>query len=149
MPKFNALMEQDDNQDDLLRLFEGAWISSPSGNRCYAKVVNGHLLIPYARSEENKLAGHYFNCRVVGNKLLCRFERFEPYASGVLLLSLGPNRTLKGGWWLNENLAKAIQDDAVQITDKLPNMVHCVWVPAPKAKIPTWAKEYFLKDSSA
>ena|SRR5690242_10077711 len=111
-------------------------------------MINGKLLIPYSRSEESKLAGHYFNCRIVGNQLVCRFERFEPYAAGVLFLRLGPNHTLKGGWWLNESLPKAIQDDVTHISDNLPEMVRCVWVLMPKAKIPAWAKEYFLKDSS-
>ncbi len=141
-------MEQDANQNDLLKLFEGAWVSSPSGNRCYAKVVKGRLLIPYSRSEENKLAGHYFNCCLVGNKLVCRFERFDPYAAGVLFLKLGPNRTLMGGWWLNENLPESIQNDISQISDNLPEMVRSVWVLMPKAKTPAWAKEYFLKDTS-
>ena len=144
-------MEQDDNQVDLLGLFEGAWLSSPSGNRCYAKVVKGRLLIAYSRSEENKLAGHYFNCRIIGNKLVCRFERFDPYAAGVLLLKLGENRTLKGGWWLHEKLPKMIQEDAHQISESIPGIVRCVWVPMPKmprAAIPAWAKEYFLKDSA-
>src|SRR5476651_2594376 len=100
-------MKQDDDQIELLKLFEGAWLCSPSGNTAYAKVVNEKLLIPYSRSEESKLAGHYFNCGLVGNKLVCRFERFEPFAAGVLFLKLGPNRTLVGGWWLNENLPKA------------------------------------------
>lgn len=141
-------MEHENNQSDLLHLFEGAWVSSPSGNRCYAKVIKGRLLIPYSRSETNKLAGHYFNCQVVGNKLVCRFERFEPYAAGILFLKLGPNRTLKGGWWLNEKIPMAIQNDISQISDNLPEMVSSVWVLMPKAKTPAWAKEYFLKDSS-
>jgi hypothetical protein len=144
---FMLSMKQDDNQSELLRLFEGAWVSSPSGNRCYAKVVKGKLLIPYSRSETNKLAGHYFNCSVIGNKLMC-FERFEPYAAGVLFLKLGPNRTLKGGWWLNENLSKTIQNDISQVSENVPEMVPRVWVLMSKAKTPAWVKEYFLKDSS-
>ena len=140
-------MEQNDDQSELLRLFEGAWLAGPSARRCYAKVVKGKLLIPYSRSEEDKLAGHYFNCRIVGNKLVGRFERFEPYAAGVLFLKLDPNRTLIGGWWLNENLPKVIQDDISQISDNLPEMVRSVWILMPKAKTPAWAKEYFAKDS--
>ena len=141
-------MNQDDNQSELLHLFEGAWLASPSARKCYAKVVNGKLLIPYSRSEEDKLAGHYYNCCVVGNKLVCRFERFEPYAAGVSFLKLGPNRTLIGGWWLNDKLPKAVQEDVSQITENLPEMVRSVWVLMPKAKTPAWAKEYFLKVAS-
>jgi len=140
-------MKPTDDQSDLLRLFEGAWVSSPSGNRAYSKVVNGQLLIPYSRSEANKLAGHYFNCRITGNKLVCRFERFEPYASGVLFLRLGPNHTLQGGWWLDKNIPKVVQEDISKISENLPGMVRCVWVLMPKAKVPQWAKEYFAKDS--
>lgn len=142
-----STMEQSKDQSDLLRLFEGAWVSSPSGNKTYAKVVNGRLLIAYSRSEESRLAGHYFNCRLIGNKLVCQFERFEPYASGVLFLKLGPNHTLHGGWWLNENIPRAIQEDLSQISENLPGMVRCVWILMPKAKVPKWAKEYFAKDS--
>lgn len=140
-------MKQSDDQSGLLSLFEGAWISSPSGGIAYSKVANGRLLIAYSRSEESKLAGHYFNCCLVGNKLVCQFERFEPYASGVLFLKLGPNHTLQGGWWLIKDIPKSIQDDFSQISENLPGMVRCVWILMPKAKIPRWAKEYFAKDS--
>ena len=139
-------MKEKNDQSDLLRLFEGAWLGQ-SGNIAYAKVVKGELLIPYSRSEESKLAGHYFNCCLVDNKLVCRFERFEPYASGILFLRLGPNHTLRGGWCLTENLPQEFQKDISLIPDNFPKMVRCVWIRMPKAKIPTWAKEYFAKDS--
>jgi hypothetical protein len=141
-------MKQDDGHTELLSLFEGAWLSSPSGNICYAKVVKGKLLIPYSHSEEDKLAGHYFNCQLFGNKLVCRFERFEPYAAGILFLKLGPNRTLQGGWWLNEKIPRGIQDNVSEISESFPDMVRSVWVLMPKAETPAWAKEYFLKDAS-
>ena len=135
-------------QVSLLKLFEGAWLSSPSGKRCYAKVMNGRLLIPYSNSEVNKLAGHYFNCRVIGNKLLARHERFDPYVGGALLLKLGENRTLKGGWWPDKDLPKPVLADIGQLDETIPGMHRCVWVLMPKAKIPVWVKEYFLKDSA-
>jgi hypothetical protein len=141
-------MKLEGDQDDLLRLFEGAWLMSTSGNVAYAKVVKGQLLIPYSRSEESKLSGHYFNCRLVGNKLVCRFERFEPFAAGILFLRLGPNHTLQGGWCLDEKLPKEYQNqkDVSTIPENSPNIVRCVWIRMLKAKIPTWAKEYFKKD---
>jgi hypothetical protein len=140
-------MHLDDNQSELLRLFEGTWLSSPSGKRAYAKVVKGQLLVPYSSSEVSKLEGHYFNCRIVANQLICRFERFEPYTSGVLLLKLGPNRTLRGGWWLNANVPREVQDDIYEISENLPGMVCCVWILMPKLRVPKWAREYFAKDT--
>ena len=140
-------MKQEQDQGDLLRLFEGVWLGQ-SGNIAYAKMVEGQLLIPYSRSEESKLAGHYFNCNLISNKLVCRFERFEPYYPGVLFLKLGSNHTLQGGLWLNENLPQEFQKDISLIPDDFPKMVRCVWIRMPKAKIPAWVKEYYAKDSS-
>jgi hypothetical protein len=141
-------MKREDDQDALLRLFEGTWLMSPSGNVAYAKVVKGQLLIPYSRSEESKLSGHYFNCHLVANRLLCRFERFEPYAAGILFLRLGPNHTLRGGWCLNENLPQEYQKDVSMICETSPKVVRCVWIRKLNAEVPDWAKEYFAKDSS-
>jgi hypothetical protein len=140
-------MNQENDQSELLKLFEGTWVCSPSGNKAYAKVVQGRLLIPYSRSEESKLAGHYFNCLLVGNRLVCRFERFDPYAAGVLFLRLGPNRTLQGGWLWNENIPQIFQDDVSKIPEDLSKTIRTVWVLMPKVKSPTWAEEYFSKDS--
>src|ERR1700761_4271907 len=97
--------------------FQGSWLSSPSGNIAYARIINGRLLIPYARNEESKLAGHCYNCRVVAGKLFCRFERFEPYSAGAMLLAVGPDKTLKGGWWLNAHIPPAVQNDVFQFSE--------------------------------
>ena len=138
-------MSQEHNNTEL-RPFEGMWLLSPSGNIACAKAINGELLIPYARGEEAKLAGHYFNRLIIGEKLFCRFEGFEPYTAGDLFPKIGPNCTLKGGWWLSEHIPKTIHDDISQISDALPEMSNCVWLLMPKAKVPAWAEEYFLKD---
>lgn len=139
-------MKRENDQSDLLRLFEGAWLGQ-AGNIAYAKMVKGQLLIPYSRSEESKLAGHYFNCRLIGNKLACRFERFEPYKAGTIFLRLGPNHTLQGGWCLDENLPPEFQKDSSLLPDDFTKMVPCVWIWMPNAKIPAWVKEYYAKDS--
>jgi hypothetical protein len=49
---------------------------------------------------------------------------------------------------LNEHIPVEVQEDVSQISDNIPEMVRCVWILAPKAKIPAWVNEYFEKDSS-
>lgn len=131
--------------DSKLKLFEGMWLTSPSGGIACAKAINGELLVPYSHSEDKKLAGHYFDCRVVGGTLFGRFERFGSGESGVLFLAVGENFTLKGGWWTDDNLSEIIQRDITKATAALPGMVQTVWVLMPKAKTPPWATQYFLE----
>jgi hypothetical protein len=131
--------------DSDLRPFEGMWLTSPSGGIACAKAINGQLFIPYAHSEERKLAGHYFDCRVVGATLFGRFERFRNSESGVLVLTLGENFTLKGGWWTDDTLPDVVRRDVTKASVALPGMVETVWVLMPTAKTPPWAAQYFLE----
>lgn len=128
-----------------LKPFEGMWLMSPSGGIGCAKAINGELFVPYSHSDDKKLAGHYFDCRVVGKTLFAKFERFVSGESGVLFLAVGENFTLKGGWWINDNLPSIIRRDITKVTVSLPGMVQTVWVLMQKAKTPSWATQYFLE----
>jgi hypothetical protein len=131
--------------DSDFKPFEGMWLSSPSGSVACAKVVNGELLIPYALAGERSLAGHFYNCRLVGKTLFGRFERFESGDSGVFLLNAGENFTLKGWHWTDESLPDTVRHDVTRATDSLRGKVRTVWIRMPKAKTPSWAAQYFLE----
>ena len=131
--------------DSELKPFEGIWLTSPSGEIACAKAINRELFVPYSHSEEKKLAGHYFDCRVVGGTLFGRFERFDTGESGAVLLAASENFTLKGGWWSDADLPEIARRDITALTVSLPRMVQTVWVLMPKAKTPPWATQYFLE----
>jgi hypothetical protein len=126
--------------------FEGFWLATkPSGVIAYAKVINGKLLIPYSYSGQEKLNGHYFDCRVVGKTLFCRFEQFDTAVAGVLFLDSVSNETLKGGRWLNTKIPDEVQQDISSIPKILPGMQSVVWVRMNK-ETPQWAEKYFTED---
>jgi hypothetical protein len=130
-----------------LRPFEGMWLATkPSGAVVCVKAIDGRMLIPYSFSEEKKLAGHCYGCRVIGKTLFCRFEHFDSAVAGVLFLTVGPNETLKGGRWMNKYISKAVQRDISCLSESLPNMQPVVWIRMLRKETPHWAEKYFLED---
>lgn len=121
------------------------WLASPSGTIACAKAINGELLIPYTLSGERKLAGRFFDCRVVGQDLFARSERLANRETGVLWLQASENFTLIGGWWTDAKLTRPVRADITRANAALPGMVKIVWVMMPKAKTPAWAKHYFAE----
>jgi hypothetical protein len=128
------------------RPFEGFWLATkPSGAVACAKIINGKLLVPYSYSGQEKLAGHYFDCQIVGNTLFCRFEQFDTAIAGALFLDPAPNETLVGGRWLNTKIPEIVQCDISSLSKALPGMQPVVWVRM-KKKPPQWANRYFTDD---
>lgn len=131
--------------DDLFRRFEGFWVATkPSGAVAYAKVVKEKLLIPYSYGEE-KLSGHYYDCRIIESTLFCRFEQFDSALAGVIFLEWISSETLKGGRWLNDKAPDVVREDIVWLSESVPGMQQVVWVRMNK-KIPQWAEKYFADD---
>jgi hypothetical protein len=126
--------------------FEGIWLMSPAGGIACARIVKGELLIPYSKSGEDKLVGHYFDCRIVDDTLFCRFERFDSNAGGILRLTVGPNHTLQGGWWLNKDVPQENREHISKLPNSMPKMIKTVWVFMPKEKTYPWAEKYFQAD---
>jgi hypothetical protein len=126
--------------------FEGLWlVSKPAGTVACAKTINGRLLIPYSFSEE-KLTGHYYGCRIIGNTLFCHFEHFDKAFAGVLFLTVAPNETLKGGRWMNDQISEAVLQDISRVSESLPGMQPVVWIRIRNKETPYWAEKYFLED---
>jgi hypothetical protein len=127
--------------------FEGMWLATkPSGLVACAKVINGKLLIPYSFGRGEKLTGHYYDCRVVGEKIFCRFEQFDSAVAGVVFLAVAPNETLKGGRWMNDKISEAVRRDISCLSESLPDMQLTVWVRIPNKETPQWAEKYFNED---
>jgi hypothetical protein len=129
--------------------FEGMWLATnPSGAVTCARVVNGKLLIPYSFGNPGKITGHYYDCRVLGGKLFCRFEHFDSALAGVMFLSIGQNHTLHGGRCATDLISEADQQDCSRWTESLPGIRPVIWVRILKMETPNWAKKYFLEDWS-
>lgn len=127
--------------------FEGMWLATnPSGAITCARVVNGRLLIPYSFGNLGKLTGHYFDCRLMGKTLRCRFEHFDSALAGVMFLAVGPNQTLQGGRWTNDQISDADQKDYSRWSASLPGMKPVVWVRMHNKPTPAWAEKYFNED---
>jgi hypothetical protein len=127
--------------------FEGLWLlTRPSGVIACVKALKGQLLIPYSFGEEGKLTGHYYDCRIVGTNLVCRFEQFDSARSGMLFLKVGSDETLTGGRWMNDQIPDEIRRDISRLSMSLPGMEATVWVRIPKKETPTWAQKYFSED---
>jgi hypothetical protein len=127
--------------------FEGMWLASyPAGAIYCARTVGGQLLVPYSFGNPEKLTGHYFDCRVVGGKLYCRFEHFDSAQAGVMFLTVGPNHTLQGGRWNNDQLSETDQKDFSRWSAALPGMKAVTWIRILNKPIPDWAERYFRED---
>jgi hypothetical protein len=133
--------------DSIFRPFEGLWLlSKPSGAIACAKIINGKLLVPYSYSGEEKLSGHYYDCRVCGATLFCRFEQFDSAVAGVLLLTVGPQQTLKGGRWMDNQIPDAIRMNICALSESLAGMQPTVWIRVMNKQTPHWAERYFHED---
>jgi len=109
------------------------------------RLIKDNLLIPYSLDGEKKLTGHYYDCRVVGKTLFCRFEQFDSAVGGLLFLNPAPNETLKGGRWLNNKAPDIAKQDISALSESLPGMRPVVWVRM-KKETPRWAEKYFAED---
>lgn len=137
----------ENNQATAFQPFEGMWLAShPAGAITCARLVNGHLLIPYSFGNPEKLTGHYFDCRVNGKGLYSRFEHFDSAQAGVMFLTIGPNHTLQGGRWHNSQLSEADQQDCSRWSAALPGMKVLTWIRILNKPAPEWAEKYFTED---
>jgi hypothetical protein len=126
--------------------FEGMWlVAKPYLAETYAKVMDGRLLIPYS-SDERRLTGHYFDCRVINATLYCRFEHFDSARSGVTFLAVGSNGTLRGGRWTSDRLTETDLENPSRWSIELPGMQAAVWIRILNKKTPAWAEKYFHDD---
>jgi hypothetical protein len=132
---------------NLFRPFEGLWITTKSpGDLACAKTADGKLLIPYSRDGSVKPIGHYYDCKIIGTTLYGRFEHFDSALAGIIFLKIGPNETLIGGRWANNQIPEAVRQDISKCSESLPGMRPVVWVRILNKEIPDWAEKYFREE---
>jgi len=123
------------------------WLMTrPAGAIACARFTGKHLLLPYTFGNETKLSGHYYDLRINGKKLVGRFEQFDSIVGGVFFLEVGPDQTLIGGRWLNNQVPESVKGDLSKLTDSLNGMESAVWLHMPRSETPVWAKKYFDED---
>jgi hypothetical protein len=138
-------MDPEPKAGELFRPFEGFWLATkPSGAVAYAKTIEEKLRIPYSYAQD-RVSGHYYDCRVIESTLFCRFEQFDSALAGVMFLELISNETLKGGRWFSDKTPDIVRRDIVSLGGSIPGMQPIVWVRM-NNKIPEWAERYFIDD---
>lgn len=128
-----------------LEEFEGIWQSSSGGTYC-ARVISGHLFIPYCYSGSNRLTGHYFDCTAVGETLLGRFEwiGYDLEISGFTYLQLTEPSIIEGGWWYSHDVSFELRHNFSQLNASIPRMNTVTWKKISNGKsFPEWAERYF------
>lgn len=97
-----------------VRDVEGVWESSTGSPIVFCpKVVRGELRIPYAFGGNN-ITSHVFNCSIVGDTVLGRFEWLEDKNTrGFIALRFVDVDALEGGWCFE---GEEWEDDAGQAT---------------------------------
>jgi hypothetical protein len=131
----------------MFRPFEGMWLAThPSGAITCARLVKDRLLIPYSFGNPEKLTGHYFDCRVIGETLYCRFEHFDSALAGVMFLTIGSDDKLEGGRWTTDQISEADQKDHARWSAALPGLKPVVWIRILNKPTPAWAEKYFAEE---
>ncbi len=125
--------------------FEGLW-SSDTGGLLYGKCIDGKLFIPYSFSDEKKLTGHYYDCRMAGDTLVAKFEWFAHDIAGYACQKLINHTKTEGGWWTGKTIPDLTGHDPLKDALLRGGMVPNCWYKAPaKVSPPKWALDYFEK----
>ena len=123
--------------------FEGIW-ESASGSRCYARMVDGELYIPYCYKGDSELSAHYYNCRMIGNTMFGRFQWFVRPISGYSFFKIENIDAASCGWWYSQDLPNHFRDNISQLNELIPRMNNQEWKRVKgKKKFPKWVEAYF------
>jgi hypothetical protein len=127
-----------------LEFFEGVWRARPSGSLLCARLINGEFVVPYCFGGGGELTGRFFNFRLIGTNVFCRFEWFEqPGPSGYALFKVESANRLAGGWWYAQQVPPDVSGDITRIHQALPGMNEMVLERLHHGTVPRWAEEYF------
>jgi hypothetical protein len=143
---------------DVLHQLEGVWRNEAIDSTYCMRIVGDELRVAYAYGGAGDLTSHFYNCQVIGDRLLCRFKWFSKEdISGFVALRLTSPTVLEGGWQYGDQVLKGHRRSLVgktisvatglppTLTPDDPTLIPLVLVTDENATCPEWAIRYFHK----
>jgi hypothetical protein len=122
----------------------GVWFDEISRSTFYARMYDGHLLVPYCYEGNDQLVGVSYNFKRVANTFFARFKWFNQPISGFLYMEVINSDRLQGGWWYSEEIPKELLSDMTLISKDLPRMKKLLGVRRPSSgQDPAWVNSFF------
>jgi hypothetical protein len=139
-----------------LHRLEGVWRDDMSDSVFCIKVIGEELRGVYSYGQPDQVTSRLYECRSVGDLVVCRFEWMSGEIRGFVALELTDPNTLKGGWCYESDLKKTSktrtkslfgQMDVSEVLDTfggdLSSFYKLVLVRDEKSHYPRWAESYF------
>jgi hypothetical protein len=130
--------------EDVADGLEGVWRSDDGSTVCM-KVVGNELRVPYCYGGSDKLTAHHYNCHLVGDLLMTRFEWFSFQVSGFSVYRLESDDLLIGGWCYTADFPYLSKSTPPVLSPELPGLEPAVLRRELQAVYPSWADEYFRR----
>jgi hypothetical protein len=148
-----AAAEASGSDADRLARFEGVW---RDGDSVYCvRVIKGELRAAYSYQQGDSLTSHLFNCKVIGDVVLARFQWFESRETrGFVALRMIDHDHLAGGWDFDvpptagkgQTGGKQIERPfRTSLSPEDPTLYQLNLRREAGARVPAWAEEYFRR----
>ena len=117
----------------------GPWFNRSSASRCYARMVEGDLVVPYCFGGDETCTAFYYGWRRAGDHWFARFIWMEAQIAGFTFLRQVSTDRLVGAWWGH---------DSTHLPDAPDRPPHyagepVVWERLPAANEPPWVEHFF------
>jgi hypothetical protein len=140
-----------------LSRLEGIWYAVETNSTYCMKIIKGELRVAYSYGDTGSITSHFYNCRVIGNVLACRFEWFQDASlKGFVFLRFNEPDRLEGGWCLAGELPYMVEDMAessiakspanefaMALSPESPGLTGIAMERSSQKRFPKWAEDYF------
>lgn len=145
--QLNKILQNITNEDKLqepeidVKSLTGFWGNTNNSTLYYGKVINGEIYFPYIYEGNVDLPAHFFNLKVIRNKIYGRFNWFTSSIKGYVYLEMINSDNLTGGWWYSEDINVKEEIEDLGISKPNMNLISIERLKTDKDE-PLWAKEY-------
>jgi hypothetical protein len=122
----------------------GIWFDEISRSTLYARVYDGHLLVPYCYAGNDELVGVFYEFKRISNTFFARFKWLKEPISGFVYIEVINSDRLQAGWWYSGDIPKELLSDMTLIRKDLPRMNKLLAVKRPSSgRDPAWVNSFF------